>query len=289
MSKKFKTVVALCLAGAAFTAAAVTIDFTATYKGGISSCGTTYNIKGKETLSLTRKPVFIYMVGTTEPYDNVTAMAAIQGMADRGYVAATVQYANTVFGHCDAIGGKAKCIFDPSSATSAVKAICSRVTADCSKGIVVGGFSQGSILAILANNYDKRVQAAWGMGAHNVYTAVFNDLGKCVAPSTRSLPPSRLRIVNGEKDYFPGGTQEKNRTSSQIVTGYQCAGTSCLQPDGSGWDLVLNTEVQDGAADHCYSRADGCLSNTNDGGWATGTADWALTANLDWLKQFTKP
>jgi hypothetical protein len=284
-----KTVVFVSLASAAFAATAVTLDFSATYKGGTTSCGTTYKIKGKEPLSTSRKPVFIYMAGTSEAYDNVTAMAAVQGMAERGYVAATVQYASSVFGHCGAVTGKAKCIFDPSSATSAVKAICSRLTADCSKGIVVGGFSQGSVMAIVAKNYDDRVRAAWGMGAHDAYTALFNDIGQCVAPSTRTLPASRLRIVNGEKDTYGGGTQDKVRTSSQNVTGYSCTGTSCLQADGSGWSLVLNTDVQDGSADHCYSRGNGCLNNTNDGNWATGPADWALKANLDWLKQFATP
>lgn len=278
----------LCGATAlAIPSLAANLAFTATYKGGTTSCGTTYKIKGVEPATAGKKPVFIYMVGTNETYDNAQAIDAIQGMADRGYVAATVEYANAVMGHCAALSTKSKCVFDKSSAQSAVAAICSRASADCSKGIVVGGFSQGSILATLAKNFDTRVQAAYGMGAHEDYV-IFN-LSTCVTPGNRALPSSRLRVVNGEKDVYGGGTLDKVRASSEGITGVQCTGSTCLQPDGSGWRIVLDTEVQDGHADHCYMRVGGCLANQNtlDPNWASGYADWTLNANLDWLTKFT--
>jgi len=274
-------------AACALPAHAATSDFTASYKGGSSSCGTTYQIKGKEPADTTTHPVFIYMVGTSDSYDNAQAMAAVQGMVDRGYVAATIEYPNSAMGYCNTLTARSKCIFDQSSAQSAVAALCSRGQADCSKGIVVGGFSQGALLGILSRNFDSRVEAVFAAGAHKNY--IIYNVNACVGNGNRALPSSRLRVINGENDLYGGGTQSAVRTSSVAVSGYQCTGTSCLQADGSGWRMVLKSEVQDGSADHCYLRANGCLSNQNklDAGWLTGTAAWTLNANLDWLTQFT--
>ena len=57
----------------------------------------------------------------------------------------------------------------------------------------------------------------------------------------------------------------------------------------SGWLMVLNGQVGDGSADHCYMRRTGdCGGSQNslDAGWQTGTAAWELGANLDWLDTF---
>lgn len=112
-------------------------------------------------------------------------------------------------------------MFNPNSASSAVSQLCSRAKADCSKGIVVGGFSQGSVLALLARNYDARVQAAYGTGMRVVYSAY--DLSPCVLSANRSLPGDRLRAVNGERDHFAGGSQAAVQDSLQRVTGTACA------------------------------------------------------------------
>jgi hypothetical protein len=281
---------ALALGAAMFglSAQAATSDFMASYKGGTTSCGTTYKIKGMEPADAGKRPVFIYTVGTTETYDNATAMAAVKGMADRGYVAATIEYASGVFGRCSAITQKAKCIFDKSSAQSAIAAVCARAKADCSKGVVTGGFSQGSIIAILAKNYDTRVQAAYGMGAHRDYAGVY-DTSICIGDGKRALPSTRLRVINGEADVFVGSSLANVRKSSQVLTGYNCTGTTCLQTNGNGWRIVMNADVRDGSADHCYMRDGGCLATQAnlDPGWASGSADWELAANLDWLTKYT--
>ncbi len=268
---------------------AATTSFTATYKGQGSSgtCGTTYNISGQEPSVAGHYPVFLYMVGTTESYTNASATAAVTGMANRGYVAATIQYNSGSFGNCSAISAKAACIFKPSSATSAVSVLCSRANADCTKGIVVAGFSQGSIIADLAKNYDTRVQAAYGMGDGVTYS--FYNLTSCVGNGNRTLTSDHLRVANGESDSFGTG----NISQLQSLTGFNCGSTaySCLQSNGSGWYRVRNNQVQDGTADHCYMRASGgCTGSQNslDAGWQNGTDLWELNANLDWLSGFTQ-
>lgn len=270
-----------------------TASFAASYNGASTlggSCGSTYNISGVEPSATGTYPVFIYMVGTNETYNNAAAMAAVNDMANKGYVAATVDYAASAFGSCSVLSAKSSCAFNPNSTSSAVTALCSRAKADCSKGIVVSGFSQGSILTLLAKNYDSRVQAAYGMGMSNVYSTY--DLSACVSNGNRTLHSDRLRAVDGEKDNFAGGTQSAVQSSLQNVTGLKCKAGSyeCLSSNGSGWVIVKNSQVQDGSADHCYMRASGdCLGSQNslDSGWKSGTASWAADPNLSWLTNFT--
>lgn len=267
--------------------------FTATYSGsgGTSTCGTSYKIRGNEPSDGAKHPVFLYMVGTTETYDNGIAMAAVNAMAAKGYVAATIEYNSGSFGTCSQIGQKAACIFKPTSTSSAVSKLCSRASADCSKGIVVAGFSQGSVMATLAKNTDSRVRAAYGMGTHTTYSTY--DLSTCMKAGRYTLPAANLRIVNGETDVFPGGTATLTRNSSQNVTGKTCAGAySCLNANGSGWLMVRGTQVGDLSADHCYQRAVGdCLGSADvlDNGWANGSDPWQLKANLNWLAGFGTP
>jgi hypothetical protein len=269
-------------------------SFTANYTGqgsNASTCNMTFNISGQEPTATGTYPVFVYMVGTSESFTNGSAMAAVSGMANRGYVAATVQYANGQFGNCTQISGKARCVFNPSSAASAITRLCSRAKADCSKGIVVGGFSQGSIMADLARNFDTRVQAAWGMGDGVNYAGLFN-LTSCVGNGNRALPSDRLRVVDGAEDDFLGRNASSVRGQLQTLTGFSCGTSafSCLPANGSGWYIVQDAQVQDGRADHCYMRASGgCFGSANnlDTGWGSGGDAWELGANLDWLTGFT--
>ncbi len=269
-------------------------NFSSMYKGaGTSggSCGNNYSITGAEPSTGGSYPVFVYMVGTTETYDNASAMAAVNSMAAKGYVAATIQYASGSFGGCSTISAKTSCVFNPASQTSAISQLCQRSKADCSKGVVVAGFSQGSVMAILAKNYEPRVQAAFGMGAGVKYSIY--DLSSCVANGKRILSSDHLRTINGEKDFFMGSNQSSVRNQLQTLTGLNCgtSATGCINTgNNSGWGIVLNTQVGDGSADHCYMRDGSCLGSENklDSKWLTGSDNWALEPNLQWLTTFTK-
>jgi dienelactone hydrolase len=266
-------------------------SFTATYNGAAPSggdCSSTYNIVGMEPATPGKHPVFVYMVGTWENYTNASAMEAVKRMAAKGYVAATVEYGNSAFGNCAVIGSKSKCVFDPDSAVSAITQICSRKSADCHKGMVVGGFSQGAIMSILAKNYDGRIQAAYGLGAGVQYAST--DLRQCVANGNRVLSSDRLRIVNGEADEFMGATPVTVRSQMQEVTGLDCGPLAygCLNPNNSGWLMVEQLQMKSGLADHCYMRSAGCGTSEEilDPGWQNGNEPWQLEANLQWLTNF---
>jgi len=76
----------------AWSAQAQTLtSFTTTYKGGSGTCGTTYNIQGKEPSSTLKYPVFIYLVGTSETYNNGSALAAVDELVGLDQVARVVR------------------------------------------------------------------------------------------------------------------------------------------------------------------------------------------------------
>jgi hypothetical protein len=295
--KSIKQSLAVCLGLSALVAGVAlgqTSSFTASYKGqgsGSSSCNTSFTITGQQPTAAGSYPVFLYMVGTTETATNASATAAVQGMANRGYIAASIAYDSGEFGSCSQIAGKASCIFNPNSASSAVETLCAMKNANCGLGIVVAGFSQGAVIATLAKNTDSRVQAAYGMG-DGVSYATFN-LNSCMANGNRTLPSDRLRAVNGQGDEFTGDTEAKQQTNMQELTGFDCSSgsTSCLQNNGSGWIIVQNSQTEADDADHCYMRDGGCLASQNslDSGWKSGSSNWELNANLTWLTQFTTP
>lgn len=280
-------------AAGAVTQAVATTGFTATYtgQGNGSTCNTTFSITGQEPSTTGTFPVFLYAIGTGETSTNASATAAVAGMASRGYVAATIAYNSGTFSGCSTIAGKARCMFNPASSTSAISTLCARAKADCSKGVVVAGFSQGAVISTLAKNFDPRVQAAWGIGDGVTYS-IFN-LSSCMANGNRTLASDHLRVVDGEKDQFIGPTAANVRSQMLTLTGLSCGSTAfnCLQSNGSGWYIVQNAQVGDGSADHCHMRRTGDCSGSQsslDQGWQTGADPWELNANLDWLTGFTQ-
>jgi hypothetical protein len=278
----------MLLTGAAW---AQTTTFTSSYTGqgsGSTTCNKSFSIDGVKPSAAGSYPVFLYFVGTTETFNNASATAAIDGMAALGFVAATVQYDSGEFGSCTQIAGKSSCAFNPNSTTSAYSKVCAVASADCAKGVVVGGFSQGAVIGTLAKNFNSNVQAVWGMGDGVMYST-FN-LTSCMANGNRTLNSDQLRAVNGVNDQFTGNTEAKQQTNMQSLTGDTCAtgSTSCLQSNGSGWIIVQTNQTTSGVADHCYMRNGGCNASQNslDSGWKSGTANWELEANLNWLNGF---
>ncbi|MBX3625357.1 MAG: hypothetical protein KF892_10125 [Rhizobacter sp.] len=279
------------------TAAFAQTSFSATYKGGsTSSCGTTFSISGKEPTASGKYPVYIHIGGTGEPYNGAWASAAVDAMAAKGFVAATVEYDNGSFGTCTTISTRAKCIFNGANANSAIAKLCARAKADCSKGVVTGGLSQGSIISVLSRNFDSRIRASMGQGTGSTYTVAYN-LASCMADGKHTQPGDRLRIINGERDMFVGGTESIARSQAELVTGLKCSGlspTECFRSNGSGWAVVKDYQVNDLYADHCFmglgtygAQCTGILAvDTN---YRYGSGAWALPATTNWLKSFVTP
>jgi hypothetical protein len=274
---------ALCAAALPLLAAAQTTSFSSSYGSG-------YGIRGAEPSASGKYPVYVHIVGTGESYTSNWAMAAVEAAAAKGFVAASVEYANGTFGTCSTISGRAKSIFDAASASSAIAKLCARAKADCSKGVVTGGLSQGSIISVLSRNYDARVRASFGQGTGTTY-ATYN-LESCMADGKHTQKGDRIRIINGERDMFVGGSESIARSQAQIVTGLSCPGQqSCFRSNGSGWYVVKDSQVYDLYADHCFMGYGGlygnqCLGALVDPGYQYGNQPWQLNPTLDWLKTF---
>jgi hypothetical protein len=268
-----------------------TQSFTMTYSGhgGGSGCTSTSNIKGYEPTTAGQYPVFVFLTGTTMPFDGTVDENLIQYMGGQGFVAATVQYDSGSYpSSCSTAQSKASCIYNTSSSTSAISKICSRANADCThKGIYVSGFSQGANLSSMAANYGANMRAAYLIGNGDVAGGFYN-LSGCLDKSHLAFTSSQLREVDGQSDQFFGGNQSGVQKQLQNVTGVSCAsGTyDCTQPDGSGWYIVANSQVSDGTADHCYySGANYTCSSFSgiDSGWNTGSVSWEKIQDLAWL------
>lgn len=273
-------------------ACAQTASFTSSYTGGSgssTSCSSTYSIMGKEPTT-GRHPLLIWTVGTGQSYTDAMSTAVLNAAVARGFVAASVQYNSGTFGSGSTLTNRARCIYNGANVNSALSKLCARATADCSKGIVVGGLSQGSIMADLARNFDSRVQAAWDTG-NGVKYSIYDLTSTVANGSARVLSNTRLRVINGIRDTFLAGSNG-TRAQNERLTGFDCSSTAtnCLQSNGAGWYIVSDSQVQDGQADHCYMTYGGCIGASSlDNDWVNGTDVWTLNANLDWLQTFVTP
>jgi hypothetical protein len=152
---------------------------------------------------------------------------------------------------------------------------------------VVSGWSQGGVIAVLAKNYAPSVKAVYALSMSDTDAAGPGaDLSSCLDKSFTAIPADKLMVVNGAADPLFGG-----QTHVESVSGYTCAvGVSqCWSPagTGAGWYLVQNSQVVDKVAGHCYfmnsATATDCPGSIYDKYWYTGTYNWSMKTNLDWL------
>ncbi len=253
---------------------------------GQATCTASYGMVGYEPIADGRYPVFFFMHGTFGDYRDAFCDVHIKEMARRGFVAVALQYDNGLGLSCDELQRKAECTFGSTQASSAVARVCARPKADCARGIVVGGLSQGAAMAVLARDHNAAVRAAYALGASKLTDHDTTGAYSCGDAGRRALPVDRLRIIHGESDALS--------SLAQIVqlSGVSCPPEQhdCLQPDGSGYYTVLDSEAQDGNAGHCvsaYAPREDCAGNVFDVGWAPPAMNrWSLLPNLDWLASF---
>ncbi|HEX6245777.1 MAG TPA: hypothetical protein VFZ61_32860 [Polyangiales bacterium] len=242
---------------------------------------------GVEPEAAGRHPLFVYLTGTRMHHDGPEARKLIEEMARRGFVSVSLDYENRAYAYCNSMRAKAQCLFGKSGSASALSKLCQRPNVDCERGIVVAGFSQGANLSALARNYEPRVAGALLLG-HGHRAARFMDSTACQAAAATALDLSQTRSITGEADGFFGDTREGVRRQLEVVSGRTCSGAlDCLQPDGSGWYIVQNSQLKDGGADHCFffDAADGYCAKFKglDANWVAGSEPWSLAPSLDWL------
>lgn len=284
--------VAISLAAPVGTATAAETTFATTYK--TASMRKALPINGYEPAAAGTYPVFIYVTGTKLSPWSADDQLITQEMAQRGFVAASVDYSTRTNypGTCTGLNAAVREIFDAADASSAVRVVGARPKADVSKGLVVMGFSQGANIASLAKNYAAAVQAAFLIG--NGY----NNMGiSCYPDSATVITADRSRSVMGASDSAYtfagyGGSLDANRQVMETTSGVSCGPTaaSCVAADGSGWYLVQAFETAAGKEDHCFHYASAfCGTVPFDANFLGGSFFWSLGPSLDWLSGFATP
>jgi len=251
-----------------------------TYLGassGNSDCAKEFRTFGFEPSDPGGHPLFLYFVGTeivsadeSSKYDSQAAARVTEAMARRGFVALSVEYDN---GLAALLTDKTRCMFDVQRHESLIARLCALSNVDCARGIATWGHSQGALYAHLAANADSRVKAVWTTG----YGGIDNP----------RLPPTRLRVVNGEADTMNASVDTLNKTSAQSCP--NDGRSECLRADGSGWIIVRKAQCQVTSADHCWFDKRNCADNaeTLEPSWVDrgSTSAFALERNADWVAQ----
>lgn len=255
-------------------------------------CNSAMNLYGARPTGGGTYPVLLYVPGTYGDYTDVEGKTFVQHAAAQGFVAMAVEYNSTSTNTQAGYAGHAFCIFDQNHANSALTNACAVSGADCSRGALVAGFSQGGAIALISKNYTANVNAVWTIGVSaNIYPNNTVAPNAIAAPNgTRALPNNKLVMNMGQtSNAFTKNLTAADLPSLKKMTGADC-GTAfnCLGSNGAGYYVVANSEVADGTADHCYWEGNGgCkLSPTTlEIGFAPpATTNWSMIRNLDWLR-----
>jgi hypothetical protein len=256
-------------------------------------CTENQAIYGAKPTAPGKYPLFVYTHGTLADWgQNAEGKRIVQLAAAQGFVAVALTYDSWITLSPQGVAGHAYCMYDQPHQGNAISAACAIPEADCSKGILVSGFSQGGAISAVAKNFNSNVVAAWPMGFSGP------NLPQLIATSsggTRALPNNKLRITNGQADVTNQGLSSFDPSVMGAISGNSCGSSwNCLQTDGSGYYIVQNAEVGDGYADHCFwmqvntaSPKTSCtLSPTqlDPGFQPPATTTWSMISNLDWLR-----
>lgn len=281
-------------------------------------CDRVLRMTGSEPMEPGRYPVAIFLVGTSGDHDYPGIVEnVLPALARQGFVAASLEYENaTLLGaaqNCNLYRDNAACMVRNeldhvgSERRSAVAQLCGRAQADCGKGVVFLGHSQGGLTAVQAFRFAPiappspepmpvlTAVAPMGVGpAGYVLGQRVIDLSECMAATSLAIDPNALLVINGEHDAFfngPTGDQAGGQDALELVTGRQCAGPTwdCRGADGDGYVLVKPEEVSTGRAEHEFMTIpEHSFAEPN---WiaADNHAAWSLANVAGWLRSRTRP
>lgn len=212
-------------------------------------------------------------------------------MAKHAYAAVAVQYPQ-ISNVDDRFEEKARAVADSTNAHSAISMLLAHEKVDASVGIAVGGYSQGTHIAVLAAKFNHGISAAFlQSGGRPLVEGTFEICDSVNLPD--HLPQSKRRYITGEADqYYAWPTPWVDETTPscaaairnlQLASGYcNCDQANGLQPDGSGFYVLQQVDTGTTTVpDH------GNWMGGNDGGvsdWYNDKAkQWSFASSLQWL------
>eukprot|EP01084_Bolivina_argentea_P005933 11213_1 len=249
-------------------------------------------IRGFEPSSAGTYPLFIWIGSTVNPYWMQDDQRYVNYTAQHNIVSVSVSYPNVGYPlSCNGMVSKADAIFNLSDPRSALSVLCAKQNVDCiNLGVIVAGYSQGANLVSLAANFgEDMIKGVYEMsgGDNNIFLNA--DLRNCLSYDTLYIDSSNIRSCIGEWDRFWGSEIAEVRKQQISITGYECGDTisDCIQNDGSGWYIVVDSEAQKNAG-HCYAYS-GILESC---GYdftpmyyqgCQMQCKWSFESNLQWL------
>jgi hypothetical protein len=288
----------------------------------VNRCSHVMAMVGSEPEETGRYPLAIFLVGTYGHFDapGIT-QHVLPTLASQGFVAASIEYENSaLFGlgqNCSMYRSNASCLvrnendYVAGERKSALARLCGRAKADCSKGVVVFGHSQGAMTSLQLFVYPPavppvgepvpRLVAAAPMGIGPVGYLLglpLVPLEECIGRASLAVDQHKLLVVNGENDGFFNGPKADaagGQTALEAVTGRACTSPTwdCRGPDGDGYVLVKRTQTSTGSAQHDYMDGylDGGIGAFAEPQWISpqNTDAWGLASTARWLKAQTAP
>jgi hypothetical protein len=246
-------------------------------------------------------PVFIWMVGFSDPFFTPIVQQHTWQMALRGFVAASVNYDNNLplyrvlvcpLDLCEIGKQNANYVFAGNG--SALGQICALPEADCNLGVAVGGHSLGGFTAAASKLFSPFITAQLFYAVAPGGNCIMDNhgaSGDCMDQGNLGdIPPSKKRYLIGYDD-LTATDQIKADTAQSMarLSGYNCgAEHDCLQVDGSGYYIV---ESQEFRLSQCAEVSHSLFWDTYDAGenttyvcdYTKGAHKWSMSANLDWL------
>jgi len=155
-------------------------------------------------------PLFVMLPGTGGfPHDEAS-LVIVRRMAERGFASLAVQYPNNTVLAEHTLKPKARAVAAANNSHSAFSILCRHESIDCSTGIAVFGYSQGTLLAVLASQYNPRIGAALIQeGSRNIQTY---ETTICDSVNV-ALPRHKRRYMLGEGDQYFAEPMPWNATS----------------------------------------------------------------------------
>ena len=243
-------------------------------------------------------PLFIYTTGTAMFYKSKTAISYTKYMAINGFIAVSAEYDVLDYPFsCDEWFEKAEKLWDQNVNNSLINVLCNNenleLNINCTKGIVLSGFSQGAQLTLLAPKYNgNQINGMYIMGGGDKLFGRF-DFTQCLSFDTLNTESSKIRSMVGENDIYFGKNINGVRIQQNSISGTICDDdytTDCLQNDGSGWYIIQEFETSSGTAPHCYAyKNTDCHSGQwddhyiNDDPLKQKQRKWSQQKNLQWL------
>lgn len=105
-------------------------------------------------------PLFVWVPCTGGHARDKIPQYFIQEMSQRGYVAVSFDYPDPDQ-NINLLEEKATTMFDATNPNSPLSIMCNRDYVDCSMGIAVAGYSQGTHLALLSATVDPRISGVY--------------------------------------------------------------------------------------------------------------------------------